>query len=153
MSLTTINAETVVEVSADQARDWFWSLKDHPERYRFATHEGFEFVRGDFGDVGSRFRTKERFSFLKLELVFELIEVDYGQRSFRFKLINPSWVPVWGEFRVRELSPDSAALQLEIGPSNQSGQFWLSFKPVAAAIRQQITQEVVHIKASMESFI
>jgi hypothetical protein len=82
-----------------------------------------------------------------------LIEVDRGQSSFRFKLLNPSWVPVWGEFRLQELSPESATLQLEIGPDSQSGQFWLSFKPVAAAIRRQIRQEVKHIKASMESVI
>ena len=151
MSAPTISAQAVVSVSADQARSWFLSLEDHPERFRFGTHDGFEIVHGNFGDLGSRFKTREKFYFLKRELLFELVEVD--EISFRFRLIRPSWPQVWGSFLMRELEPASVSLQLEIGPTTQVGAFWLKFYPVAAAIRQQITSEVVHIKASMESNI
>ncbi len=127
------------------------SLKDHPERYRFATHEGIEFVQGDFGEVGSCFKTREKFYCLTLELRFELIEVH--ENSFRFRLSSPSWLRVWGAFRVQELGPETISLHLEIGSGTRSGQFWLSLYPLAVAIRQQITREVVHIKASMEAII
>lgn len=148
MSPTIISAQTVVNVPITQAREWFLSLKDHPERYRFATHEGFEFVQGNFGDVGARFKTREKFYFLKLELLFELIEVD--ETSFRFRLVSPGWLRVWGAFVVGRSSPESTALCLEIGSTTQSGQVWLRLYPLAAAIRRQIENEVIHIKASME---
>jgi hypothetical protein len=151
MPLTTISAQTVVNVSVSQAQDWFLSLKDHPERYRFATHAGFEFVQGNFGDVRARFKTREKFYFLKQELLFELVEVD--EASFRFRLLSPSWLHVWGAFIVQELSLKSIALRLEIGSTTQYGQLWLRFYPLAAAIRRQITQEVTHIKASMEEVV
>jgi hypothetical protein len=149
MSSSVISAEMVVNVPVAQARDWFLSLKDYPERYSFATHEGIEFVRGDFGEVGARFRTRERFYFLKLALLFELIEVN--ETSFRFRLARPSWLHVWGAFTLRDLGSEKVSLQLEIGSTTQLGQSWLNFFPVAAAIRQQITSEVVHIKEAMES--
>jgi hypothetical protein len=148
MPPTTISAQTVVNVSVSQARDWFMSLNDHPERYRFATHAGFEFAQGNFGEVGARFKTREKFYFLKQELLFELVEVD--ETSFRFRLLSPSWLHVWGAFIVQELSPESIALRLEIGSTTQYGQLWLRFYPLATAIRRQITKEVAHIKASME---
>jgi hypothetical protein len=144
-----ISAEREVKVSVDQARDWFLSLEEHPERYRFATHEGIEFMGGNFGDVGARFRTREKFYFLKLELLFELVGVD--ETSFRFRLIRPAWMDVWGMFSMRELSPETVILRLEIGSDTRRGQLWLKISPVAAAIRRQITGEVVHIKESMET--
>ncbi len=144
-----ISAEREINVSVDQARDWFLSLEEHPERYRFATHEGIEFEGGNFGDVGARFRTREKFYFLKLELLFELVDVD--ETSFRFRLIRPAWMDVWGMFSMRELSPETVILRLEIGSDTRRGQLWLKIPPVAAAIRRQITAEVVHIKESMET--
>jgi len=144
-----ISAEREVNVSVDRARDWFLSLEEHPERYRFATHEGIEFVGGNFGDVGARFRTREKFYFLKLELFFELADVD--ETSFRFRLMRPAWMNVWGMFSMRELSPGTVTLRLEIGSDTRRGQSWLKFSPAAAAIRQQITGEVDHIKESMET--
>jgi hypothetical protein len=146
-----ISAEREVSVSVDQARDWFLSLEDHPERYRFATHEGIEFVGGNFGDVGARFGTREKFYFVKLGLLFELVEVD--EASFRFRLIRPAWMDVWGRFSMRETSPGSVSLRLEIGSDTRRGRSWLKLLPVAAAIRQQITGEVEHIKESMETVL
>ena len=151
MPTTVISAEKEVNVSVAQARDWFLSLKDHPERYRFGTHEGFEFLEGNFGDVGSRFKTREKFHFLTLELLFELVEVD--DVSFRFRLIRPAWMDVWGRFSMLELSPGTILLRIEIGSDTQRGQFWLGLSPVAGAIRKQITGEVDHIKESMESVV
>jgi len=144
-----IKAERVVNVSISQAREWFLSLKDHPERYCFGTHEGFEFVRGSFGEVGARFKTRERFYFLSLELLFELVEV--SESFFRFRLIRPSWMDAWGVFRVQELGPGSVRLQLEIGSDGRRGRSWLESYPVANAVRRQIRREVAHIKESMES--
>jgi hypothetical protein len=146
-----ISAQRQINVPMDQARDWFLSLEDHPERYRFATHDGIQFVQGSFGEVGSRFKTRERFYFLKLALLFELFDV--GETWFSFRLVSPSWAQVWGAFKIQELSSESISLHLEIGSSTQWGQLWLRFYPVAAAIRRQITREVVHVKTSMESGI
>ena len=149
MAPAIITAESVVDVSVSQARAWFLSLKDHPERYRFGTHEGFVFVRGDFGEVGSRFKTREKFPLLKLELLFELTEVD--ETSFRFRLTRPAGLGIWGAFAVEELSAESVLLRLEIGSTSRLGRLALGFYPVAAAIRGQITGEVTHIKASAET--
>lgn len=149
MAPAIISAESAVNVSASQARGWFLSLKDHPERYRFATHESFVFVRGDFGEVGSRFKTREKFPLLTLELLFELIEID--DNSIRFRLIRPAGLGIWGAFRVEEPSSESVLLQLEIGSTSRLGRLVLGFYPVTAAIRGQITGEVTHIKASMEA--
>ena len=110
MAPAIIGTESLVNVSASQARGWFLSLKDYPERYRFGTHEGFVFVRGDFGEVGSRFKTREKFPLLKLELLFELIEVD--ETSFCFRLIRPAGLGIWGAFAVEELSPESVLLRI-----------------------------------------
>jgi hypothetical protein len=151
LSANVVSAERVVNTSVDRAREWFLSLKDHPERYRFGTHEGFEFVEGSFGDVGSRFKTREKFRFLTLELLFELVEVD--DVSFRFQLIRPAWIDVWGRFSMLELKPGIILLRIEIGSDTQRGEFWLMFPPVAGAIREQITGEVDHIKESMESAV
>jgi hypothetical protein len=144
-----ISAERIINVSVEQARDWFFSLEDHPERYRFATHEGIEFVHGNFGEVGSRFKTRERFFFLKLELLFEVIDV--GETSFRLRLVKPSWVDAWVAFSMPESGPDSVTLMLKIGSDTKRGGRWLGFPPVASAIRRQITGEVAHIKESMEA--
>ncbi len=149
MAPAIISAESAVNVSASQARGWFLSLNDYPERYRFGTHEGFVFVRGDFGEVGSRFKTREKFPLLKLELLFELIEID--KTSFRFRLIRPAGLGIWGAFMVEEPSSESVLLRLEIGSTSRLGRLALGFYPVTAAIRGQITGEVTHIKASMET--
>ena len=144
-----ISAEEVINVSTEQARDWFFSLEEHPERYRFDTHNGIEFVHGSFGKVGSRFKSREKLSILKTELLFEVTKV--GETWFRLKLINPSWADAWARFSMQELSPDSISLQIEIGSDTQRGRSWLKFAPVKNAIRKQITGEVAHIKEAMES--
>lgn len=149
MSQSIISAQREVDVSVEEARDWFLSLRDHPERYRFETHQGIEFVRGDFGEVGTRFKTREKFYFLRLELLFELIEV--GKAWFRFRLISLAPLQVWGAFNVQELGPERVLLRLEIGSDAELGRALFNFSPIKAAVRGQITGEVVHIKGSMES--
>jgi hypothetical protein len=144
-----ISAEEVINVSTEQARDWFFSLEDHPERYRFGTHDGIEFVQGNFGEEGSRLITREKLSFLRLKFLFEVAEV--GESSFRLRLVKPAWVNAWVAFSTQELSPDSVSLQLEVGSYTELGQRWLKFPPVKNAIRKQITSEVAHIKEAMES--
>lgn len=149
MTEAIISAQTTVDVTPAQARQWFLSLKEHPERYQFATHEGFEFVEGDFGEIGARFKTREKFYFLKLELLFELTEI--RESAFRFRLIRPENLQIWGEFRIEESGEGKARLTLDIGSLTPLGQTALASYPVAAAVRGQIEGEVEHIKASMEN--
>lgn len=142
-------AQADVEVPMETAREWFLSLEEHPERYRFDTHEGFEFLEGGFGEVGARFRTRERFLFLKLELVFKLAEVD--ERAFSFWLARPSCIGVWGRFEIEKGSAGHSRVSLHIGSETRLGQLLLRFFPVATAIHRQICEEVRHIKQSMEA--
>ncbi len=88
---------------------------------------------------------------LKLNLLFELTEV--SEKSFRFRLLSPSWLQVWGAFTVQELDIDAVSLHLKIGSATRLGGIWLRFYPVSAAIRHQITREVAHVKASIEASI
>jgi hypothetical protein len=83
MRKAILDARIVVDVSVERALEWFLSLREHPERYQFDTHQGFEFVEGSFGEVGARFRARERFFLLKLPLPFELIQV--GESEFWFR--------------------------------------------------------------------
>jgi hypothetical protein len=148
MRRAILDARASIDVSVEQARDWFLSLKEHPERYRFNTHEGFEFVEGSFGEVGARFRTRERFLGLKLDLLFELIRV--GTSGFWFRLAHPGSLAVWGRFHVERGGEGSSLLSLAVGSETRVGQLMLRLFPVNAAIRRQIQGEVGHIKASME---
>ncbi|MGD2144674.1 MAG: hypothetical protein PVF54_09385 [Anaerolineae bacterium] len=144
-----LDAQAVVDVSEDEARDWFLSLRDHPERYEFEAHGGFEFVEGSFGQPGARFRTRERFCFLRLELLFELTEV--RQTEFWFRLARPSSMGVHGRFRLHGVDPGTTTLSLAIKAETRIGQLMLRCYPVAAAIHQQIQREVRHIRSSMEN--
>jgi hypothetical protein len=149
MSQPIVSAQQEVNVSIDEARDWFLSLKDHPERYRFETHQGVEFLQGTFGEEGSRFKTREKFTFLTIDLQYELIEV--GEGLFGFRLVNLPWFHIWGVFRVKELSAHRVVLALEIGASQPLGRSLLTFYPVKMAVDGQVHREVAHIKQSMES--
>jgi hypothetical protein len=149
MTPALISAQREVGVSIDEARDWFLSLKDHPERYRFETHLGLEFIRGDFGQPGARFKTREKFYSLRLELLFELVEVD--ERVFRFRVVSLPRLNIWGAFHVEGLRPEAVRLRLEIGSNSTLGRALLGFYPAETAIRRQITREVEHIQESMES--
>ncbi|MGD2105751.1 MAG: hypothetical protein PVJ55_11645, partial [Anaerolineae bacterium] len=64
-----LSVQASVDVPTRAARDWFLSLEEHPERYGFDTHQGFQFVEGGFGEAGARFKTREKFLFLTLELL------------------------------------------------------------------------------------
>lgn len=145
-----ITAETIISVNLEDARAWFFSLKEHPERYEFATHDGFEFVQGDFGEVGARFETRERFFGLRITLRFELTELD--ATHFCFRLIKPSF-PIWGAFVLEDEAAHITRLRLEIGALSPFGGFFLRFPLVRQAIRRQIEREVEHVRASMESVL
>ncbi len=143
-----LGAQAEVDVPLEMARDWFLSLEEHPERYTFETHAGFEFEEGGFGKVGARFRTQERFLFLPLELQFELTEI--RETAFRFWLSRPACIGVWGRFELKEHHDEQSVLLLRIGSETRFGQLLLRFYPVAAAIHRQICAEVRHVKGSME---
>lgn len=143
-----LHVETEIDVPLQAARSWFLSLEEHPDQYEFDTHEGFEFGSGGFGEEGARFKTRERFLFLKLELRFELTEV--GEKAFSFWLIRPSWIRIWGRFEIEEEGEEQSCLSLRIGSETQVGQLLLRFYPVAAVLHRQIRDEVHHIKRSME---
>ena len=141
-------AQAVVNVPEERARDWFLSLEAHPERYRFDTHDGFEFVEGGFGEVGARLRTRERFFGLTLALLFELTEV--GESEFEFRLVRPEWLDVWGRVDIRAEGEELSRLSLKVGSETLFGRMMLRLFPVAGAVRRQIRGEVEHIKQSME---
>lgn len=143
-----LSARAVVNVSVKQAREWFLSLEKHPERYRFDTHEGFEFVEGGFGEVGARFKTRERFFFLGVELLFELTEVT--ESAFWFYLIRPRPMEVWGKFDIASEGEGRSGLSLSVGSENRFGQLMLRSSLVATAVHRQIHREVEHVKVSME---
>lgn len=140
-----ISAEATVNVSVGDARAWFLSLKVHPERYRFATHAGFAFTQGSFGEIGARFETREAFYGLKTTLHFELIDV--GESSFRFRLRH---LPVWGTFTIEAQTPHSIRLGLDVGATSRVGRAFLGFPVIKGAVHRQIQAEVNNIKASME---
>lgn len=143
-----LSAQIDVNVSVEQARDWFLSLKEHPERYQFDTHEGFQFVEGDFGEIGARFKTREKFLFMKLELLFELTEVRGSK--FWFRLIRPLRMGIWGSFDIEGAGEQETRLSLDIGSETRAGQLMLRCYPVAVVVHRQIYREVSHIKRSME---
>lgn len=143
-----LSAQAAVDLSVEETREWFLSLREHPERYEFDTHAGFEFVKGGFGEVGARFETQERFLFLTLRLLFELTNVD--ESEFRFRLIRPLSTGIWGRFDVDRVGKRRTRLSLNIGSEIRLGQLLLRCYPVAALIRRQIHREVDHISTSME---
>jgi len=143
-----IEAARTVRVPADQARQWFLDLETHPERYRLETHGGFAFTQGNFGEVGARFQTWERFYGVRLSLHFELTEL--GERDFRFRLIRPA-LPIWGAFAIEDAPGDAVRLCLRIGGLTRLGARLLRLPLIRGAVRRQINREVAHVKASMET--
>ena len=143
-----LGAQANVRVPLEEARDWFLSLEEHPERYEFETHEGFQFVEGSFGEVGARFKTQEKFLVLRAELLFELTGI--YESEFRFRLIRP-FSGIWGRFDLEEIGPNETSLSLLIGSETRGGHLLLSCYPVATVVHRQIQREVAHIKRSMES--
>lgn len=148
MDRPVLSADAAVDAPTDQVEEWFRSLQEHPERYQFETHEGFDFVEGGFGELGARFKTREKFLWFHLELLFELTAV--RETSFSFHLIRPLSMGIWGRFRIEEADAVETRLFLEIGSRNRAGRLLLRFYPVAAAVRRQIAGEVNHIKSSIE---
>jgi hypothetical protein len=149
MERAILQASTSVNVSAEQARQWFLSLKAHPERYQFETHAGFAFTQGNFGEIGARFQTREQFHGLKINLHFELTET--SQSHFRFRLLRPP-LPIWCAFRLIEATTDNTTnLHLEVGGIISLGLWFLRLPIIKRTIQKQIQSEVDHIKVSMEA--
>lgn len=144
-----LSAQADVAVSIEQARAWFLSLGEYPQRYRFATHEGFAFTEGDLGRAGARFHTVERFLGLRKTLHFELTAV--GETWFAFTLLDPLRGQVWGAFILEARTPTRTALTLNVGAHTPQGARFLRFGPLRFAVQRQIDGEVRHIKASMEA--
>ncbi|MBN1812772.1 MAG: hypothetical protein JXA14_13130 [Anaerolineae bacterium] len=149
MERAILQAITSVNTSATQARQWFLSLKTHPERYQFETHAGFAFTKGNFGEIGARFQTWEQFHGLKINLHFELTET--SESHFRFRLLRPP-LPIWCTFRLIEKTADNTTnLHLEVGGTTSLGLWFLRLPLIKRNIQKQIQSEVDHIKVSMES--
>jgi hypothetical protein len=143
-----LRAETRIAVSPEQARAWFLSLADHPERYEFDSHAGFTFTEGQFGEPGARFETTERFYGLTQTLKFELEDVA-GDR-FSFRLLEPVSA-IWGYFELQPAGSGHTRLVLAIGSERRLHRGFLKLPLIHGAVRQQIEGEVAHIKQSMES--
>ena len=148
MQYMAIQAETAVNVSVAQARQWFLELETHPERYQFETHAGFAFSQGNFGEIGARFQTWEQFHGLKINLHFELTAA--SDHHFQFRLLRPP-LPIWGAFFIEKTSDNTTNLRLEVGGTTALGQCLLQLPLVQKTIQRQIQSEVEHIKASMEA--
>ncbi len=144
----TLTAETEIDVSLDQARAWFLSLADHPERYQFATHAGFTFTHGRFGEPGARFETEEGFHGLQLTLKFELTHVE--ETRFVFRVLEPV-TGVWGYFDLAPGDSEATRLRLAVGSDEKVKRSLLRAPLVQGAVQSQIEREVNHIKQSMES--
>ena len=116
IELPIIRAEAISGVNAHDARAWFLSLEKHPERYQFATHGGFTFTHGNFGQIGAKFQTQETFYKLKATLRFELTSVDTFRFQFRLRRL-----PIWGAFIIEERSANVVKLSLHVGASDKAG--------------------------------
>lgn len=145
--IPVISVRTEVGVTLEQARDWFLSLREHPERYRFATHEGFVFTEGDFGRPGARFYTVERLGGLRRRLEFMLSAV--GDTWFEFTLLKPLNGQVVGVFLLSPGDSATTTLALRVGARTAWGAHLLRFAPIRIAVTRQIAAEIRHIKASM----
>jgi hypothetical protein len=147
MVMAGICAEKRLDVSVEQARDWFLGLEDHPEWYRFETHGGFVFTSGGFAESGARFQTEERFFGVPLTLAFELMSVE--RLSFVFRLIRPR-LPVTGQFVIGPQPGDRPVLTLAIEGNTRFGRMVLHCPIVRQSVRQQIQREVDHIARGMQ---
>ena len=145
---TVMSAETVVNCGFTTARQWFLGLKDHPERYTFASHLGFYFVEGDFGKVGSIFYTRERFHGLLIKLTFRLSEVT--DNSFTFDVIKPI-SQISGTYSITDLGENQVKLTLSVFAHARFVRWLLSLGPVHSGVKKQITSEIEHVKKSMET--
>lgn len=141
-----LRAEAVAPVSSRQAKEWFLSLGEHPERYRFETHEGFSFTRGSFAEIGARFETREAFGGLRIKLRFELTEV--GETAFTFRQYAP--IPgVWGRFSIMPTESGETRIRLSIGGENWLARMLLKLPVISLAVKRQIRAEVQHIAHAM----
>lgn len=144
-------AQTQVDTTLQQAKQWFLELSDHPERYEFESHQGFTFTRGAFGEVGARFETREQFMGVTQTLKFALTAV--GEHQFAFELKQPL-TGIWGRFVLREKpvsKTPTTELRLEIGGRTKSKRLLLQAPLISQAVRSQIQSEVTHIKRSIET--
>ncbi len=142
-----IKARTTIQTSRDAVRQWFLDLKQHPERYQFDTHAGFEILEGDFAEVGARFCTHEKFYGLRMTLYFVLTDV--GEYHFQFQLRRPIKA-IWGTFSMERDTENTTILHLDVGGATQLKQIFLKLPLVHQAIQRQIQREVQHVKASVE---
>jgi hypothetical protein len=142
-----LQAISDIEVSQQQARAWFLSLADHPERYTFDSHAGFTFTEGEFGEPGARFQTTERFQGLTVTLKFKLTDV--AQDRFTFSLLAPVR-GIWGYFELQPAGAGATRLVLAIGSRRRLQRGLLKLPLIRRSVQQQIEGEVAHIKQSME---
>jgi hypothetical protein len=143
-----IQAIAQVAVDQTQARQWFLDLETHPQRYQFETHEGFAFTEGNFGQVGARFQTWERFLGIQVNLHFELTET--SNAYFQMRLCRPP-LPIWCTFYIEKNGDHATTLSLRVGGTSFIGRLFLSLPIAKHVIQKQIQGEINHIKTSMET--
>lgn len=141
-------ASARLNVTLAQTRAWFMALADHPERYHFASHAGFIFTRGRFGEVGALFQTDEVLGGIRMTLKFELTRVRAQQFSFALRHPVRS---IHGRFTLAPLSEGRTQLELAVGSPHRGTNFFLRLPVVRGIIQHQIKEEVRHIKESMEA--
>lgn len=144
-----IVATTTVQAPQPTARSWFLALKDHPEYYQFNTHAGFEILTGDFGEVGSQFRTREILGGIPTTLNFTLDKVD--KDYFRFQVRGVP-LKIWGQFTLTARPDQTTELSLTVGSDMALGRATLRFPPLRQAIQRQIQGEINHIQRAIQTF-
>lgn len=141
-------SKTHIDVNQQQAKTWFLSLSNYPERYQFDSHAGFTFTEGQFGERGARFQTEERFLGIRLTLKFELTDV--AEDRFSFHLLAPV-SGIWGSFELQPTHSGITSLTLSVGSDRRMNRWFLRLPLIREAVQRQIDREVAHIQQSMES--
>ena len=147
-STLLMRAEARVNIEADDARKWFLGLKTNPEDYNFSSHLGFYFTEGNFGEIDSRFYTKERFYGIMLKLSFRLTE--RSANSFTIALHKPIR-NIDGTFAISKVDESITRIDLSLFARTKPIYRLFQIRPLYEAVQEQINSEVQHIKAAMES--
>lgn len=146
--IASMQAQTVINAPIERVRGWFLTLSDHPERYRFESHEGFVFTRGAFGEIGSEFYTREKFFGIMIKLRFRISDVK--KDVFTLSCLPPL-KGSWCRFALAAESPEHTCLTLDVNTERRLHAILLNLPGLRNAIQRQINAEVQHIKASIEN--
>ena len=153
-----IQALGLIDSSKQELLSYFDHIASNPKDYSFDSHKGVEVKSGSLTEVGSIFKTKEKFLGITLELKFKVTKANQDE-GFEFELLNPkflSWLGIKGRFSYKALDKNETRLELIVFNHPQdfltriiSAAFYLS--PVRLVVAQQINKEVRFISREVEA--